>query len=156
MQDLMIEVNIPAESVPLPFNNTDPEGQYVNDPFTFSESVASLFMFVFDWGRNCTNTTGFVTTPSSPPRFAKMLQGAIPIYGNAASDIMLLELLDDIPAAFEPYYMGWTSDPTETPSSLIVMHHPSGDFKKVAATKYVVNNNVVVMHHAACMLHILR
>lgn len=136
MQDLMMEVNIPEESVPLPFNNTDPDGQYVNDPVIFSESIASLFTFVFDWGRNCTNNTSTITSPSTRPRAAKMLMGAVPIYGNAASDIMLLELLDDIPADYEPYYMGWSSDPNETPSSLIVMHHPNGDYKMVAATKY--------------------
>lgn len=136
MQDLLMEIDVPEDEIPKPFNNTDPNGQYVNDPLIFSESIASFFTFVFDWQRNCTNSSSTITTPSLRPQRAKMVMGAIPIYGNAASDIMLLELLDDIPAVYEPYYMGWSSFPDETPASLIVMHHPSGDYKKVAFSKY--------------------
>lgn len=141
MQDLLSELNVPADSVPMPMNVTDPNGQYVDDPVIFSESIASFFTFVFNWGQSCTNSSSTITTPYARPQRARMVMGAVPIYGNAASDIMLLELLDDIPAVYQPYYMGWTSFPDETPSSLIVMHHPSGDYKKVAYTGYDWNTN---------------
>lgn len=135
LQDMLLSASVPDASVPLPFNDTDPNGEYVNDPYIFTETLTSKFFFAFNFQRACTNSSA----SSTLSRFqgVQLLQGAIPLYGNAATDIMVLELLDDIPTVFTPYYMGWSSYADDVPSSLMVVHHPNGDMKKISVVKYV-------------------
>ncbi|MBR1769246.1 MAG: T9SS type A sorting domain-containing protein [Bacteroidales bacterium] len=52
-------------------------------------------------------------------------------YGDNGSDYLLLRLTDDLTAADNPYFAGWsrTSNP---PSNGVGIHHPSGDIKKIS------------------------
>lgn len=47
------------------------------------------------------------------------------------SDNLLLQLDTLVPASFNAYYSGWSSDTTR-PSSTVSIHHPAGDIKKIS------------------------
>ncbi|MCB0793292.1 MAG: hypothetical protein KDB88_01025 [Flavobacteriales bacterium] len=52
--------------------------------------------------------------------------------GNAGgSDFMLLEMNDDPPAAYAPYWNGWEANGAVSGSGVCI-HHPSGDEKKIS------------------------
>ncbi len=46
-------------------------------------------------------------------------------------DFSLVELDQDPPLSYEPYYAGWNSS-TNTPEKTVCIHHPQGDVKKIA------------------------
>ena len=64
--------------------------------------------------------------------------------GDSGSDFALLEMEDEIPAAYNVYYAGWNAEAT-TPTTgelgwkVIGIHHPSGDVKKISASNNVVS-----------------
>lgn len=63
--------------------------------------------------------------------------GDLKVYAEA-QDIALLQMDDNPPAAYRPYYAGWTLE--SNPSSpFVCIHHPSGDVKKIAT----LTDNVV-------------
>lgn len=45
-------------------------------------------------------------------------------------DFSLLELLENPPSSYEPYYAGWNRDLVD-PTNVISIHHPKGDVKKI-------------------------
>lgn len=47
------------------------------------------------------------------------------------SDFLLLELNDDVPTAFHPYYAGWDASGTAVSAGRCI-HHPDGDVKKIS------------------------
>ncbi len=51
--------------------------------------------------------------------------------GNNGSDYMLVELNNDVPTAYNPYYNGWRRN-NVTSSSGVSIHHPAGDIKKIS------------------------
>ncbi|MHC1774843.1 MAG: T9SS type A sorting domain-containing protein [Lentimicrobium sp.] len=66
----------------------------------------------------------------------KSLTGAVKLassspLGNDGSDFYLLMLNDFIPAAYEPYYAGWSNSGEISPSG-VGIHHPAGDVKKIS------------------------
>lgn len=58
--------------------------------------------------------------------------------GNSGSDFALLEMEDDIPASWNPYFAGWDAS-TGTPASGVGIHHPSGDVKKISTTDDIIS-----------------
>ncbi len=50
---------------------------------------------------------------------------------NSATDVALLELNSVPPAAYDVFYTGWDRSPSP-PSSVVGIHHPSGDVKKIS------------------------
>jgi V8-like Glu-specific endopeptidase len=58
--------------------------------------------------------------------------------GDSGSDFMLLEMEDDIPASWDPFFAGWNVS-TSAPSSAICIHHPSGDAKKISTSQEIVS-----------------
>lgn len=56
--------------------------------------------------------------------------------GASGSDFLLVEMDDDIPASWDPFWAGWQAANT-TPGQCVSIHHPSGDRKKISTT----NNN---------------
>ena len=52
--------------------------------------------------------------------------------GNSGSDYLLVEVNSSIPAAYNPYYNGWSAQNTAS-SSGVSIHHPAGDEKKISA-----------------------
>jgi V8-like Glu-specific endopeptidase len=58
--------------------------------------------------------------------------------GDNGSDFLLVEMEDEIPASWNPFFAGWNAS-TSAPSSAICMHHPSGDSKKISTTQEIVS-----------------
>ncbi len=51
--------------------------------------------------------------------------------GFEGSDFLLLEVEDDIPDNYRPFFAGWDATNTTSPSGKGI-HHPSGDYKKIS------------------------
>lgn len=51
--------------------------------------------------------------------------------GNSGSDMLLMELMDTIPANWGQFYAGWNAENLGS-SSGVSVHHPSGDIKKIS------------------------
>lgn len=51
--------------------------------------------------------------------------------GDTGSDFMLMELSEDIPADYDPYWAGWNRSSTSNGGG-ITIHHPAGDVKKIS------------------------
>ena len=51
---------------------------------------------------------------------------------NAGSDFCLLELNSVPPASYNVQYSGWDASDANTVSSVVGIHHPSGDLKKIS------------------------
>ncbi len=87
-------------------------------------SNPSSVVFWFNWqSENCEN-------PTSPPPYDAM-SGAVQRARNSASDFWLMELNQDIPLEYEPFYAGWNRSLDETLDETIIgVHHPSTDIKK--------------------------
>ncbi len=71
---------------------------------------------------------------------------------NTASDFTLVEITENIPAAYNAHFAGW-NNANSTVSSSVGIHHPSGDIKKISfdnnATsndRYLGNSGVVDSH----------
>ncbi len=91
-----------------------------------SAANRNLWQFYFNYERpGCANT-------GSPPNH--MITGASKIASgelSGGSDFQLVELNSSPPAAWEPYFNGWSR--SNVPSlSGVSIHHPSGDVKKIS------------------------
>ncbi len=51
--------------------------------------------------------------------------------GSSGSDYLLVELNNNIPSSYNPYYNGWNAS-TSASSGGVGIHHPSGDVKKIS------------------------
>ena len=51
--------------------------------------------------------------------------------GDSGSDFMLMELSEDIPANYDPYWAGWNRSSSSNGGGIAV-HHPAGDVKKIS------------------------
>jgi hypothetical protein len=58
--------------------------------------------------------------------------------GNSGSDFLLLELVQSIPASYNPFFAGWDANAT-TPADVVGIHHPSGDRKKISTATNVIS-----------------
>ncbi|HET6545124.1 MAG TPA: serine protease [Rhodanobacteraceae bacterium] len=65
-----------------------------------------------------------------PPTFAERSGGADVLYSDASSDVLLLRLRDTPPGG--AFFAGWDANPVANGASMIVIHHPVGDVKKVS------------------------
>lgn len=50
---------------------------------------------------------------------------------NGASDFALIELSENVPLSYSPYFSGWDNSDATTVTSAVGIHHPSGDLKKI-------------------------
>ncbi len=78
----------------------------------------------FNWqSETCAN-------PSSSPSYNSM-SGAIQRSRYTTSDFFLIEMNQNVPEEFNPFYAGWNRTTSSTLSETIVgIHHPRGDIKK--------------------------
>lgn len=58
--------------------------------------------------------------------------------GATGSDFLLVELEDDIPSGWNPYFNGWNAENIAA-SGGVSIHHPSGDSKKISTTSNIVS-----------------
>ncbi len=65
--------------------------------------------------------------------------------GRQQSDFLLLELTDQIPSGYDPYFNGWNRSDSAVPSSSAIISHPQGDIKKISIDNdaaIIFNNNI--------------
>ncbi len=83
----------------------------------------NTWIFVFNYeSPACTNVDG----PTSQTVANSTLRA-----NNSASDFALLQLSSTVPLSYAPYFNGW-NNVNLAADSTIVIHHPSGDIKKIS------------------------
>ena len=97
------------------------------------ESVED-WAFVFNYERPCEGGEG----GEGGGGRRDFLNGARLVWADMGSDVILLELDQDVPVSFDAYYAGWSAleaawrgDPYA-----IAFHHPVGDYKKVSIDRH--------------------
>jgi lysyl endopeptidase len=64
------------------------------------------------------------------PPYVRRTNGAQVIYHNSGADVLLLRLNDTAPSG--AFFAGWDPNPVPLGTSVITIHHPRGDLKKVS------------------------
>jgi lysyl endopeptidase len=67
----------------------------------------------------------------SAGQYTQLSGGARVLFSNSASDVALLRLNERAPQG--AYFSGWDPNPLAANASVITLHHPSGDLKKVSS-----------------------
>ncbi len=111
-------------------NNTSRDGTpYLLSAYHCQDGYTPIWdMYRFDFNYEsdgCDN-------PDVEPSFQSVL-GAEYISGRQSNDFILLDLIPDIPANAHAYLNGW-SRLTPNNTSLVMIHHPKGDIKKIATS----------------------
>ncbi len=65
------------------------------------------------------------------------LNGATLRANGSGPDYALLELYDEVPGYYNPYYNGWNRS-DNTPTNPVGIHHPGGEIKKISLTSDIV------------------
>ncbi|GAB4818382.1 hypothetical protein N2152v2_005428 [Parachlorella kessleri] len=83
---------------------------------------------LFDYETRCN------TTDPTWPQY-QLLQGLDIVWNNEVTDVLLLRLDDEVPEAYNPYYLGWDASTWVQPAGgSVCIHHPRGDAKRIAYT----------------------
>lgn len=99
-------------------------------------AVPDFALWRFDFHYEAANCTNPATEPTR-----KSVLGCQRMAYRAETDFLLLKL-NPIPAAYGVYFNGWNrSDATTGISKSALIHHPSGDIKKIA-----VDNDALTVH----------
>lgn len=80
--------------------------------------------------------------PAATPSY-NSLTGAIRLANasTSGSDFLLVQLNDEVPELFDPFYNGWSAENLSSPAG-VTIHHPNGDIKKISTyTEYPVSSN---------------
>ena len=92
---------------------------------------ASEFTPLYDFYRFDFNfNSPFCNNPAQEPPY-QSLTGCVQVAGYADSDFELLRLFQSIPASFNAYFAGWNRTQNYIPDTTTLIHHPSGDVKKI-------------------------
>lgn len=98
---------------------------------TQMQTVANTLNTIWNYETTaCGNVTSTVTTPISG--------GATYLYSNHLTDGMLLRLNNAPPA--NAYFAGWNAAPIADGSSVLAIHHPRGDSKKVSGGETITKD----------------
>jgi len=91
-----------------------------------SEFTPLYEFYRFDFNFN----SPFCSNPAQEPPYESLL-GCVQVAGYADSDFELLRLFQSIPASFNAYFAGWNRVQNYLPDTTTMIHHPSGDVKKI-------------------------
>lgn len=109
-------------------NTAEDETPYLLTAFHCMDGFTPIFdMWRFDFfyqGTDCSD-------PAVEPEFFS-LTGAEYRAGHRDSDFMLLEITGPFPADFQVPFLGWDRREGYLPQNTALIHHPSGDIKKVS------------------------
>ena len=67
---------------------------------------------------------------ATPGQYQQLSGGATLLYADTASDVALLRLADRAPAG--AWFAGWDASPATAGLSVVALHHPMGDLKKLS------------------------
>ena len=73
------------------------------------------------------------------PPYVQLTNGAQFIYNNAKADVLFVRLNDAAPSG--AFFSAWSANALSTGSSVITIHHPEGDLKKVSEGSVIGTNN---------------
>ena len=114
---------------------------YLLTAFHCASEFTPLYDFYrFDFNYN----SPFCNDPAQEPPYQSLL-GCTQIAGYADSDFELLRLFQSIPNSFNAYFAGWNREQNYLPDTTTLIHHPSGDIKKITqeyGTLIVFNSTV--------------
>ncbi len=101
---------------------------FYNDQYA-SASDLMQWIFYFNYeSPDCTN-------PSTEPAYKTMVGATLKAHGgntgNTGSDFYLVCLNDLVPAAYDPFFLGWDRQNVPSPEGVCI-HHPQGDIKKIS------------------------
>lgn len=93
-----------------------------------SGSITPLYdMWWFDF-----NYESFSCANPEEEPFVTAIQGATPLAGWEETDMMLVEIANEIPESANVYYAGWNRELDYEPDTTYLIHHPVGDIKKIS------------------------
>ena len=109
-------------------NNTELDGiPYILSAFHCQDGYTPMYdMWRFDFNYEALRCQ----TPGTEPIPVSM-QGCVKRAGRQENDFLLLEATTSVPLQASHYFLGWNREET-MPQSGSIIHHPSGDIKKVA------------------------
>lgn len=121
-------------------NNTEgDQTPYVLSAFHCQDGFTPMYDFWrFDFnyeGNTCNN-------PAEEPMLQSVL-GSTLRASRRENDFLLLELVEDIPPAYNVYFNGWERS-EQPPTTSFSFHHPRGDVKKLS-----FENEVAIIHPTA-------
>jgi len=73
------------------------------------------------------------------PPYSQLVGGAQFIYNNSRADVLFLRLNDAAPPG--AFFAGWSANSLDAGVSVITIHHPEGDLKKVSQASTIGTNN---------------
>jgi len=92
---------------------------------------------------NTLNTLWFFEAQScgslATPAYTQLTGGATFIYNNPRADVLFVRLNDAAPSA--AFFAGWSANAAGSGNSVITIHHPQGDLKKVSQGSIVGSSN---------------
>jgi hypothetical protein len=73
------------------------------------------------------------------PPYTQLIGGATFLYNNPRADVLFLRLNDPAPSG--SFFAAWSNNPLASGSSVITIHHPEGDLKKVSQGSMIGTSN---------------
>ncbi len=106
------------------FDNKNPPYKTPDQMQQVANTLSTLWHFE---ASSCSNGQG---SGLPDPSWSQLSGGAVFLYGNPQSDALFLRLNNAPPAG--SFLSGWDADSLPIGSSVISIHHPQGDLKKVS------------------------
>lgn len=122
-------------------NNTEGDGKpYVLSAFHCQNGYTPLYdLWRFDFSYQSPGCDNPATEP-----IPNSVLGCVQRAGRLESDFLLLEATSVIPADYNVFFSGWTRA-ANPPQSGVILHHPSGDIKKIASYSQASTYNGVLV-----------
>lgn len=93
---------------------------------TEGNTTNASWVFVFNWESP-------VCDPTENAPMDHSITGCDKLFENPPTDASFLRLSSIPPAEFQPYFSGWDKSGT-APDSVVGIHHPAGDIKKICSS----------------------
>ncbi|MCO6476844.1 MAG: hypothetical protein J5I94_09510 [Phaeodactylibacter sp.] len=110
-------------------NNTSEDGTpYILSAYHCQDSYTPIYdLWRFDFSYQSSDCANPATEP-----VPNSVLGCVRRAGRQENDFLLLEATSDLPASYDVFFSGWNRMPG-SPQSGVLLHHPSGDIKKIAS-----------------------
>ena len=110
------------------FDNESPPFKTPAQMQTVASSLSTLWFFE---AQTC-------NVDVAPSNYVQLNGGAVYIYNNQPADVLFIRLNNTPPAG--AFFAGWNSNALPVGSQIVVVHHPSGDLKKVSQGSVVADS----------------
>jgi hypothetical protein len=110
------------------FDNEDPPLKTSSQMQAVASTLTTLWAFE---AQSCGSTT--------VPPYSQLVGGSQFIYNNPRADVLFIRLNDSAPPG--AFFAGWSAAALGTGASVITIHHPEGDLKKVSQASTIGTSN---------------